>query len=110
MKLSHTCPKCKGSRLLHLSQVADRVGMEGDELHEGLRRGLLGGPTKAWRVARVPNTDQARWSTATAGLIEAYICEGCGYTEFYTRDPDSIPVDGDIVEGIEGPGGGPYRK
>ncbi len=44
------------------------------------------------------------------GLLEAYICRKCGFTELYTQDPWSIPVDGDWVREIVPPSGeGPFR-
>jgi len=110
MKRSHTCPKCSCSRLLHLTQVADQVGEFGDEINQGLEPGLQRDRSAAWRIARVP----AEWSLwkinqATAGVVEAFVCRECGYTELYTIDPESIPVDGEIVKEITGTTTGPFR-
>ena len=45
-----------------------------------------------------------------AGLVEAYVCRGCGLTELYTRGAQAIPVDGEIMREIKGPEGqDPYR-
>ena len=30
------------------------------------------------------------------------MCRGCGFTEFYTVDPEQIPVDGKYVHEIKG--------
>jgi hypothetical protein len=45
---------------------------------------------------------------ANVGRVEAYVCRGCGFTEFYTKDLGDIPVDGKYVVAIEG-GRAPYR-
>lgn len=113
MKRSHICPKCSCSRLLHLTQVADQVGEFGDEINEGLAPGLQRDRSTAWRIARLP-VPPAEWSLwkinqATAGVMEAFVCRDCGYTELYTIDPGSIPVDGEIVKAITGPTTGPFR-
>jgi hypothetical protein len=46
------------------------------------------------------------------GVIEAYICRGCGFTELYTRDVDRIPIGPEyateLVDSMPG-GEGPYR-
>ncbi len=33
-------------------------------------------------------------STGTMKSNEAVVCAACGYTEFYTKDPSAIIVDG----------------
>jgi hypothetical protein len=38
---------------------------------------------------------------------EAHVCRACGYTEYYTREVGSIPVDGELVELVRAKG--PYR-
>jgi hypothetical protein len=72
------------------------------------------GRVEAWRIARVPEQVEGfplpGGEPVAAGVVQAYICKACGYTEFYTRDPEAIPVDGKAVREINGPeGGSPYR-
>jgi len=75
MRNSVRCPKCDGQSILHASGIEDRsthakdavLSIKGDE----------------------PFTVFGSWSHV--GVIEAYICENCGFTEWYTRDPDKIP-------------------
>ena len=44
------------------------------------------------------------------GLLEMYVCRGCGYVEWYCSDPKSVPVGPQFMtELIEGEGDGPYR-
>jgi hypothetical protein len=101
MRTSHICPKCRGSRILVLPRIDQVV----DEY----------GQVQAWRIARVPEHMDGYplpgGEPVTAGLVQAYICKACGYTEFYTRDPEAIPVDGKAVRELSGGqgGGSPYR-
>ena len=112
MKRSGMCPKCSNNRLLHVTQVADRVGdMGGGRLAHGLEEAREPGQFYPWRIARVKNPGSGFFDThvAAAGLAEAFICRGCGLTELYTRDPESIDIDGELVQAIEGPPTTPYR-
>ena len=100
MRNSNTCPKCRGTHLL----VLPRVEQEVDKY----------GRVEAWRIARVPERVEGfplpGGEPVAAGVVQAYICKACGFTELYTRDPEAIPVDGKAVREITGPeGGGPYR-
>jgi predicted nucleic-acid-binding Zn-ribbon protein len=115
MKQSHVCPKCRGNRLLHLTQVADTAG-SGQQHNPKVRTSAA---SRAWRLVRSlvesseyfgPTGSQTRSFVAATGVVEAYICRSCGYTEFYTRDVGQIPVDGKVVREIAGPEpGGAYR-
>jgi hypothetical protein len=40
--------------------------------------------------------------TASSGELEAGVCRRCGYTEFYTKAPDQIIVDGTHVRELVG--------
>ncbi len=46
------------------------------------------------------------------GVIEAYICRNCGFTELYTRDAGAIPIGPafatELIDSMP-PGEGPYR-
>ena len=102
MKHSKTCPKCAGIRLLHIRQVADRMG---DSYHPHTHPRPVPTPVSTehsdeWRLARVPGQEPN--TMANVGRVEAYVCRACGFTEFYTRDLDDIPIDGHYVKAIEG--------
>jgi predicted nucleic-acid-binding Zn-ribbon protein len=110
MKKTTRCPKCDGRRILHVTHVADAVAAGLPKIDEGLEPGLAEVAASPMRIARVPNPKNpsgSDWSlsskVATAGLLEAYVCRACGYTEWYTKDPESIPVDGKIVVELTGP-------
>ena len=105
------CPKCKNRVLLHIKQIADRVGQYGGEKMEDGQEAVEPGKFEPWRIARQAYPD-GNWMTTkvqAAGLVQAYVCRECGYTELYTQDPKSIPVDGDTVIEIEVSGQPPYR-
>jgi predicted nucleic-acid-binding Zn-ribbon protein len=105
------CPKCDGRTILHVTQIADSIGQGmGGGIDEGLEPGVVGANARPMRLARLvnpKNPDASAWSfqaqAAAAGLLEAYVCRACGYTEWYTRDPQSIPADGQIVVERTGP-------
>jgi predicted nucleic-acid-binding Zn-ribbon protein len=110
MKATGVCPKCKNERLLHVTQVADRVGdVGGSQLRHGLEHGADEGKFYPWRVARMKNHDHGPLisQVVAAGLVEAYVCRVCGLTELYTIDPEAIEVDGVLVKEVNG--GPAYR-
>jgi hypothetical protein len=43
------------------------------------------------------------------GILEAYVCRQCGYTEFYTREADKIPTSPEYATELFEAGGEPYR-
>jgi hypothetical protein len=100
MQRSQTCPKCQGNHILLIARVAllaDAYGRE-EPLH----------------IARVPAGVEGfplpGGEPVPAGLVQAYVCRACGYTELYTRDPQSIPIDGSTVRELIGSERtGPYR-
>lgn len=92
MRVSGRCPKCQHGEILLLKRVAGELVY--------MSRGA--GPASAG----VPQPPPVTWRRATPR--EAYICRGCGYTEYYTLDLESIPVDGELVV-LLGGRDGPYR-
>lgn len=112
MRSNVRCPKCKHTRILHIAQIPDRI--EGGDLGitEGAEKVVEGGPFYPWRIARVPTPNAGFWGSkvSAAGLVEAYICRRCGFTEFFTKDVDKIPVDGEFVRELKGADDSdPYR-
>jgi predicted nucleic-acid-binding Zn-ribbon protein len=115
MKDRHVCPKCSFNRILHLTEVADRVGdfsagepVGGNKPNESERASSY-----AWRLARQAHAYRTLGLPAiketVAGLVEAYVCKKCGFTEFYTREPGSLPVDGTHIRELVGPEAGAFR-
>ncbi len=94
MRDSRRCPKCQHAEILLLKRVA------GELVYMTRGAGAAAAP------AGVPQPPPATWRRATPR--EAYICRACGYTEYYTLDLESIPVDGELVV-LLGEPGGPYR-
>ena len=92
MRDSHRCPKCQHGEILLLKRVAGELVY--------MTRGAAPAPSG------VPQPAAEAWRRATPR--EAYICRACGYTEYYTLDLDSIPVDGELVA-VLGDRDGPYR-
>lgn len=114
MRTKHICPKCDHREILYVTQIADAIGhYENPEVtnarplsqhHAGL--------SKPMRIARVPNKAKSFWNSANgqlSGVLRAYVCRACGYTEFYTELPETIPVDEDLVRLLKGPPKEPYR-
>ncbi len=108
MRSTQTCPKCAGRRFATTSefQVPDERGEGGRSVKavpaftaESKSRGLMGTST----------------ISMTTGHFEQWICLGCGYTEFYVNDLESIeraakefPLRLRIVDAVP-PDRGPYR-
>jgi predicted nucleic-acid-binding Zn-ribbon protein len=65
MKASGTCPKCESSDILHYDQVDD-LGMLNSVEPMAL--------------------NHTKWTGKPVGRLEAYVCRGCGFTEFYCAD------------------------
>jgi predicted nucleic-acid-binding Zn-ribbon protein len=90
-----SCPKCNHNHVLFVAEVADYSDA-----------GL-------WplNIAIVRNHNASWWNStkSAAGAVQAYVCRRCGFTELYTKDPESIPVDGTAVREIVGPETSPYR-
>ncbi|MEZ4236420.1 MAG: hypothetical protein R3F59_09715 [Myxococcota bacterium] len=82
MKKTGKCPKCGETPVMRLPRVPDlsRNGVSSVRLyHPGLLDALQG------RVA--------------TGTLEAWVCPECGYTELYTDQPRTIPLQ--HIEGAE---------
>lgn len=110
MKSSSRCPKCSGTELLHLTRVAERVGKK---LPDAVQQSEAGTDATnmvyTWRVAVCDNKQgYSGHDYYLAGIVEAYVCKGCGFTEFYTKDPQSIQPGTHVVE-IVAKASGPYR-
>jgi hypothetical protein len=77
--------------------------------------------TVAMGVTYDPLVQQSFWSgepTGTEGvdehrplgILEMYICTRCGFTEWYCRDPEAIPIGEEYgTEQLDASGQGPYR-
>ncbi len=112
MRNLQRCSKCKHNHILVIANVADR----GAQADNSLSTHIFSSTTKtnihehidAWRIAAAPDT--ARGGLASYGLVSAYICRACGFTEFYTLAPETIPVDGVWIREVVGPEPeGPFR-
>jgi predicted nucleic-acid-binding Zn-ribbon protein len=75
MRSTNICPKCKHDEVLFIPQLADRDDKDAV-------RPL---------VVHVRHFD---WKDdMEVGKLQAYICQACGFTELYTSDAKSLPVD-----------------
>jgi hypothetical protein len=91
MRESHRCPKCLHEEILYLPELSDQAEVP-LALHAVVRHHPFRGPS--------------RW-----GRLSACICRACGYTELYTMNPSSIPLD--AVPGatiLTPPRNGHYRE
>lgn len=97
MRQSRRCPKCQHGEILRIKRVA------GELVYMSRPPGQV--------IAPAPTTGSAdasmTWRRATPR--EAYICRACGYTEYYTLDLESLPIDGDLVALMSTERDGPYR-
>jgi predicted nucleic-acid-binding Zn-ribbon protein len=96
MKNSLQCPKCSGRRILWVKEVQDKAPGDGG--------GILS------IRASVKDDGVALGEWENTGIFEAFVCAGCGFTEWFVRDPESLPIDGETVTLLEGnEASGPYR-
>lgn len=79
----------------------------------------------AWTVPMgatyAPNVRTSFWSgdprgtdgaepTKPYGILEMYVCARCGFTEWYCRDPENIPIGEEFgTEKVDVSGKSPYR-
>jgi predicted nucleic-acid-binding Zn-ribbon protein len=113
MRTTHVCPKCGNNQLLHVRQVADRLG-EAYAHHLGAEptRGPTSDePSDQWRLARANKQPHpGKVKMVSVGRVQAYVCRACGFTELYTADVADIPIDGHFVVAVTGPAkGSPFR-
>ncbi|MCA9596499.1 MAG: hypothetical protein KC776_24455 [Myxococcales bacterium] len=86
MRTTHRCPKCDYRQVLHIPRLVDLVAMP------------LGSELPAVReLARVENPGKGKARVIRMGVLEAYVCASCGFTELYTQNPEHIVVDGNVV-------------
>lgn len=74
MRTSHVCPKCGHREILFVPRIANRDDRD----------------TVRPLVLHVTHLD---YKDIEVGAIQAYVCRGCGFTEMYTAQANSLPVD-----------------
>jgi predicted nucleic-acid-binding Zn-ribbon protein len=74
MRTSHVCPKCENREVLFVPRVADRDDRD-------------------YVRPLVLHVEHLDWKDTELGVIQAYICRACGYTELYTVQAAALPVD-----------------
>jgi predicted nucleic-acid-binding Zn-ribbon protein len=98
MRKTGICPKCTHNQLVHIGGVADT----GDSAFE----------IRAMHLAIV-STGTSLFGgeeRRRAGRLSAVMCRGCGYTELYVLDPESVQPDGKYITELNGPSSNePYR-
>jgi predicted nucleic-acid-binding Zn-ribbon protein len=97
MRENRRCPKCNHAEILLLKRVAGELVY------------MSRPPGQAASPPLVPGAPAPASTWRRASPREAYICRACGFTEYYTLDVESIPVDGDLVALLSSEPGGPYR-
>ena len=89
MRERHVCPKCQHNHILLISKVPDNDGEYS---------------TKNLKIAVTFLGDGFFGEKlGMAGAVYACVCRRCGFTELYTRHPETIPIDGRYVEELVGP-------
>lgn len=114
MRKNRICTKCNSDDLLYIPVVADAVGRYGTKIQEPVKH-EANGITDPFRIVcqlQKGKTKESNWriNTSTSGVVEAYICRDCEYTEFYTKSAKDIRVDGKHVIALKQKGEHPpYR-
>ena len=74
MKQTLTCPKCNGGRIWHMNVMGERSG---------------DGAVKPISIA----FDEASSDPSGKGFFETFICDACGFTEWYARGLRGLQPD-----------------
>ncbi len=78
MRHRRCCPRCRCRDLLHAAEVLDRA--------DGMVRAAM-------------SISQPRWhKTDGAGVFQAWVCTGCGLTEWYVPQLDGVDTDSSLIE------------
>jgi len=87
------CPECKHQRILELPSIPDQTGSHADaKLGAKVVPEFLQGPDPV------------------VGQFSATICLGCGFTQWWTKDPEELLKQNlPGAQLITGPDQGPYR-
>lgn len=96
------CVRCGGRSLVRVTTMRERGVVDGsDYTYERTKPLALTYPIgENGKVA----------SDQPIGVLEAYVCRTCGFTELYTKDAASIPIDEALgTEAFEVPDAGPFR-
>ena len=98
------CPRCRGKQFVR-AMLRDRSASGGDYGGEYVAPLGISFDTRTKRGGDVvANPD------APLGMLIAYVCRGCGYTELYTAGHAVLPIGPRWgTELVEAPEDGPYR-
>jgi ribosomal protein S27AE len=87
------CARCGGTTFVRAYAIRERAAKGNDYVSEYVAALSLSYELSAqstfWggREVKTPNLQRP------TGLLEAYACRRCGFTELYTQHPDEIPID-----------------
>lgn len=97
MKISLACPKCESRRLWRVEKLKYVDHVQQSATSRPLRLALarkVANPPEQGALQRIWHGSQDSYD---AGVIDAYVCAQCGYTELYARDIEELehnPEDG----------------
>lgn len=102
MRNTHTCPKCAGQKIFVIGK---------------LKQAEPGSKTSHPMPVTSDTVSVAWWSSrhVKAGHIEAWVCAGCGFMEWYAKDANEVlaymaqHADTGVVYLDGGAPTGPYR-
>ncbi|HTE53867.1 MAG TPA: hypothetical protein VK698_23590 [Kofleriaceae bacterium] len=109
LRPARPCGRCSGTSFVRSWSLRERAPYGRDIVHPHLA---------PLAIAFAPAVRSGFWSLRTAepsrstpiGIMEAYVCRGCGLTEIYTEGAADIPIGPEFgTELIEVPGEGPFR-
>ncbi len=69
LRYNSTCPTCRHKGAIHAPSVLD---------------------SSAEGRSNMAIIQPSLWSSKTEGELEAYICQKCGFVEWYVKDPSSL--------------------
>ncbi len=76
MKHNHKCPKCSGTDIITNARVLTRINAAEGDL----------------TLATYDNPEALLFKGKQSTIVSAWVCAGCGFTEWYAADPNVLRV------------------
>jgi len=99
------CRACNGRSFIRAipREVAPDLVQRGEQVTSPMAV-TIGAQTLGWLgTTIIADTRKA------CGILEIYVCRGCGYTEWYCADPASVPIGPQFMTELVESETGPYR-
>jgi hypothetical protein len=103
------CIKCGGTALVRVIPRDHTIapGEVGESVAVPMRLSVMPKTTPSFFMSR--GVAEAPTPSSGRGMLEAYVCRGCGFVEWYCSDPENIPIGPEFMTEAINADGNPYR-